>query len=75
MRAASYAVTCFACSTEVGVIVAGRLRRHGCGKPLPQARGRARCCECGGSLYLEPIVELIDEQARLGSFEAAARGA
>jgi hypothetical protein len=71
MRAVSYVVNCFACSAEVGAIIAGRLHRHGCGKTLPYTRGRARCCECGGSLYLEPVAEVIEEQA-LGRDGAAA---
>lgn len=70
MRTTSYTVNCFACGAEVGAIVAGQLRRHGCRNALVHRGGRARCCECGGSLYLEPIAELIDEQAHYAPLEA-----
>ena len=51
-----YSVRCLLCSTEVGQLLNGRLRRHpGCTGPLPRRGGAPRCCHCGGSLYLEPI--------------------
>ena len=49
-----YEVWCLLCSTEVGRLVDGRLRRHpGCAGALPRPVGRPRCCHCGGSLYVE----------------------
>jgi len=57
MRGVNYDVKCMMCSAEVGQIWAGKFRQHNCGKAMPVLAGMARCCHCGGSLYLEPILE------------------
>ena len=44
------------CGTEVGQILGSRFMKHaGCDVPMPRKNGLARCCHCGGSLYLDPI--------------------
>ena len=51
-----YDVRCLMCGTEVGRILDGRFRVHaGCSRPLVRAGRQLRCCECGGSLYLEAL--------------------
>lgn len=53
---ADYDVKCMMCGVEVGQIVGGRLIRHaGCTASMPRKNGLARCCHCGGSLYLDPL--------------------
>ena len=54
MRGVNYEVKCLMCSAEVGQISAGKFRQHDCGKAMPTLAGLARCCHCGGSLYLDP---------------------
>ena len=54
MQGVNYDVKCMMCSAEVGQIWAGKFRQHDCGKTMPVLAGMARCCHCGGSLYLDP---------------------
>jgi hypothetical protein len=57
MQPRDYEVTCLMCSAEVGRIVHGQFEmRGGRTTPLPRKAGLPRCCYCGGSLYLEPII-------------------
>ena len=56
MGNANYEVKCLACSAEIGVLWAGRFFHHpGCSLPVGRSASTARCCRCGGSLYLEPV--------------------
>jgi hypothetical protein len=56
MKRVDYEVRCLLCGAEIGSIVFGHFERHaGCSTPLPRRFGLLRCCQCGGSLYLEPI--------------------
>ena len=59
MLPASHDVKCLTCGREVGEIVQRRFVRHACAEPPRSAGGRARCCHCGGSLYLEAIFERV----------------
>ena len=56
MRAQNYEVMCMMCGTQVGLIIQGSFTAHsGCRKAPPRRAGMFRCCNCGGSLYLEPL--------------------
>ena len=56
MASAYFYLRCLLCSTEVGQVLDGRVRRHpDCTIPMPQRGGTPRCCHCGRSLYLEPM--------------------
>ena len=58
MPSAYFSLRCLLCSTEVGQVLDGRFRQHpGCTIAMPRRAGVPRCCHCGGSLYVEPIVE------------------
>ena len=59
MPPASHEVKCLACERVIGEIVQGRFARHACGDPPRSAGQVARYCHCGGSLYLEELLELV----------------
>lgn len=49
-------LSCMMCGRTVGQIIDGRIvHRAGCGGKLRIDRGILRCCNCGGSVYREPV--------------------
>lgn len=49
-------LSCLMCGRQVGQLVDGRVvHRAGCGGQLRIDRGMLRCCQCGGSVYREPV--------------------
>lgn len=69
-------VKCMLCSTEVGQILDGKFSKHaGCPGKLPRVGKMARCCHCGGSLYLDPIDGTLPQWARLRATKAATEAA
>ena len=59
MPPASHNVKCLGCERAVGEVVRGRFVHHACGAALQRSGRTARCCHCGGSLYLEEILEQV----------------
>ncbi|MGE3273318.1 MAG: hypothetical protein AB7P40_31585 [Chloroflexota bacterium] len=52
-------LSCMMCGRQVGQIVDGTIvHRSGCGGTLRLERGLLRCCQCGGSVYREPVSPL-----------------
>jgi hypothetical protein len=52
-------LSCLMCGRMVGQIVDGQIvHRAGCGGTLRVERGMLRCCQCGGSVYREPVSPL-----------------
>ncbi|MCC7369550.1 MAG: hypothetical protein IT306_14070 [Chloroflexi bacterium] len=52
-------LACMMCGRNVGQIVDGNIvHRTGCGGRLRLERGLLRCCQCGGSVYREPVSPL-----------------
>jgi hypothetical protein len=52
-------LSCMMCGRMVGQIVDGNIvHRSGCGGQLRLDRGLLRCCQCGGSVYREPVSPL-----------------
>ena len=52
-------LSCMMCGRMVGQIVDGQIvHRTGCGGQLRLERGLLRCCQCGGSVYREPVSPL-----------------
>ena len=52
-------LSCMMCGRMVGQIVDGNIvHRTGCGGTLRLDRGLLRCCQCGGSVYREPVSPL-----------------
>jgi hypothetical protein len=49
-------LSCMMCGRMVGQIIDGIVvHRAGCGGQLRVDRGLLRCCQCGGSVYREPV--------------------
>jgi|SwirhisoilCB2_FD_contig_31_21467438_length_521_multi_2_in_0_out_0_1 hypothetical protein len=62
----SWDVKCMLCGTEVGQIIGGSFKKHaGCPGKLPRVGKMARCCHCGGSLYLDPVDGNVSQLARM----------
>ena len=52
-------LSCMMCGRLVGQVIDGRVvHRVGCGGQLRVDRGLLRCCQCGGSVYREPVSTL-----------------
>ena len=52
-------LSCMMCGRNVGQMVDGNIvHRAGCGGTLRLDRGLLRCCQCGGSVYREPVSPL-----------------
>ena len=52
-------VTCLMCGTVVGEARGGRFEHHrGCERPVRLQGRLPRCCRCGGSLYVDPLLNV-----------------